>query len=417
MGGIVTWVRAHPRWSAVIALALAALAWLVLGPERRTYEYVTVAVDNGPVERIVSASGKVRALNTIKVGAEVSGQITEVLVDFNSPVRRGQVLAVIDPTRVRARVRQAEAQVQLARASLAQAEASVIRSRTDFEIQTRETARREELASKGFVSRAGIDQTASALASARAALTTAQAQVKSARAQIDQSEAELASARLDLDRTTIVAPSDGVVINKLVEPGTTVAASFQTPNLFEIAADTSRMQVEAAVDEADIGQVAVGQPVRFAVDSYPDETFRATVRQIRKSASENQNVVTYLVILDVDNRDGKLLTGMTANVEIVTGSIARTLRVPSAALRFRPRAADRSDEVPPGTVVWVAGADAYRPEPRTIRTGLSGEDFSQVKSGLRLGERVIVRSRSLARRDEPDEDAESEDGGGPRGPP
>lgn len=411
---LTRWPRAHPYWSAAIALVLVGLAWLIFAPERKTYEYVSVAADTGTVERIVSASGKLRALNTIKVGAEVSGQITEVMVDFNSPVRAGQVLAVIDPTRVRARVQQAEAQVQLARATLAQAEASVINTRTNYDVQRREFARREDLAAKGFVSKAGIDQSTSTLASARAALSTADAQVKSARAQIAQSEAELSSARLDLNRTVIVAPVSGVVINKLVEPGTTVAASFQTPNLFEIAADTSRMQVEAAVDEADIGQVAVGQPVRFSVDSYPDETFKASVRQIRKSATETQNIVTYLVILDVDNRDGKLLTGMTANVEIITGSKARVLRVPSAALRFRPRSADRDEDTPKGSLVWLMSTDPYRPTSRRVTIGLAGEDFTEIRSGLRSGEKVIVRSRSLEQRRELDD---AEDDSGRQGPP
>jgi len=164
----------------------------------------------------------------------------------------------------------------------------------------------------------------------------------------------------------------------LVEPGTTVAASFQTPNLFEIAADTTRMQVEAAVDEADIGQVREGQPVRFTVDAFPGETFAATVRQIRKSATELQNVVSYLVILDVDNKDGKLLPGMTANVEVITGSRPNVVRVPTSALRFRPRAADRRAEkdLPASTpVIYVATADPFRPERRIVKLGLQGEDY------------------------------------------
>jgi HlyD family secretion protein len=140
-----------------------------------------------------------------------------------------------------------------------------------------------------------------------------------------------------------VAPTSGIVINKLVDPGTTVAASFQTPNLFEIAADITRMQVEASVDEADIGRVSEQQEVRFTVDAYPDRNFPARVRQIRKAATETQNVVTYLVILEVDNSDGKLLPGMTANVDIITGRKPDVVRVPTAALRFRPRPADRAD--------------------------------------------------------------------------
>jgi HlyD family secretion protein len=401
----VAWIKAHRVWSAVIAVLALLILYAVLKPTPKTYEYVTEAVDRGEVLRKVSASGKLRALNTIKVGAEVSGQITAVLVDYNTPVTAGQVLAEIDPTRLRARVQQVEAQVSLARAALAQAEAAVVRTRTDVEIQQRELVRREELIRKGFVSKAGLDTATGGLSAARAALKTALAQVQSANAQIQQSSAELSSANLDLRRTTIVAPASGVIINKLVEPGTTVVASFQTPNLFEIAADITRMQVEASVDEADIGQIREGQNVRFTVDSYPDETFKAQVRQIRKAATEAANVVSYLVILDVSNLDGKLLPGMTANVEIITGIKANVLRVPSTALRFRPRTADRSDggdkdksgksEKP---MVFVATDTPYKPERRDVTLGLQGEDFTEIIKGVTAKEKVLVRSKSLQKK-------------------
>jgi len=251
------------------------------------------------------------------------------------------------------------------------------------------------------VSKSGLDTAASGLASARAGTRTAAAQVASARAQIAQATAELSSAQLDLSRTTIVAPASGVIINKLVEPGTTVAASFQTPNLFEIAADTTRMQVEASVDEADIGQVRDGQAVRFTVDSYPGETFAAVVRQIRKAATETQNVVSYLVILDVDNKDGKLLPGMTANVEIITGIVRNVVRAPTTALRFRPKTGDRPKDKapPPGTpLVFVASANPYKPERRLVKLGLQGEDFVEIRSGLKPGDKIIVRSKSTVKK-------------------
>jgi HlyD family secretion protein len=215
-----------------------------------------------------------------------------------------------------------------------------------------------------------------------------------------------------------VAPASGTVINKLVEPGATVAASFQTPNLFEIAADLSLMQVEASVDEADIGQVRTGQPVRFTVDAYPDETFRAVVRQIRTSATEAQNVVSYFVILQVDNREGKLLPGMTANVEIITGARPSVVRVPSAALRFRPRESERPKATPAAKkgkrpqTVWLASADPYKPVRRVVTVGLRGEDHAEIVRGLRPGEKVLVRSRSLEKKkQDPDEqDEETEEG-------
>jgi HlyD family secretion protein len=420
------WVRRHPIWSGLIGLALLFLLYKVFVPSRPDYEYVTAEADRGEVVRIVSASGKLRALNTFKVGSEVSGQVTAVYVDFNSPVRAGQLLAIIDGTRPRARVAQTGAQVGVAQAGLAQAEAAIARARTDVEIQEREYARRKQLVERGFISRASIDQAQNNLSTARAALRTAIAQAQGGRAQIAQSNAELSTAQLELRRTRILAPASGVVVNKLVEPGATVAASFQTPNLFEIAADTSRMQVEASVDEADIGQVRVGQQVRFTVDSYPDETFAAVVGQIRKSATETQNVVSYLVILDVDNSAGKLLTGMTANVDIITGRKSNVLRVPVAATRFRPRAGDRPVEEKKAAnpaapskargnkpvYVWVAGADPYKPVRRAVRLGLQGEEYVEVVGGLRPGETILMRSKSLVEKEEGGSDEEDEGGRG-----
>ncbi len=426
MQRVVSWIKQHPFWSAAIAIVLAGLVYTIVTPDKPTYAYVSDTVSRGDVVSKVTASGKLRALNTIKVGAEVSGQILRVNVDFNTPVRAGQVLAEIDPTRFRARVQQGQAQVAVARAALAQAEAAVVRTRSDVEIQERDFARRAELSREGFLSKAGLDTSTGQVANARAALKTAIAQVASARAQISQSSAELTSAELDLRRTVIVAPVTGVVINKLVEPGTTVAASFQTPNLFEIAADTTRMQVEASVDEADIGQVTDGQDVRFSVDAYPEDRFPAVVRQIRKAATENQNVVSYLVILEVDNSDGRLLPGMTANVEIITGLKANVSRVPTQALRFRPREADRpaserkldtdekDDEDKRRAAelkVYVASADPYKPAARKVQVGLVGEDFAEVISGLKPGEKVLTRSRSLEKkkRDESADDEGNED--------
>jgi HlyD family secretion protein len=386
---VLKWMRRHPIWSGIAGLLLLFLVYKVVVPSPPEYEYVAVDADRGEVLRVVSASGKLRALNTFKIGSEVSGQVTAVYVDFNSPVKAGQVLAVIDGTRPRARVAQSGAQVDVAQAALAQAQAAIARARTDVEIQEREYARRKQLAERGFISKAAIDQAQNNLSAARAALKTAIAQAQSGQAQIAQSSAELSSAQLDLRRTRILAPASGVVVNKLIEPGATVAASFQTPNLFEIAADTSRMQVEASVDEADIGQVQVGQQV--------------------------------LVILDVDNEAGKLLTGMTANVDIITGRKPNALRVPVAATRFRPRPADRpkqedKSKAPPAkpaapkpVTVWVAGADPYKPVRRTVTLGLQGEEFVEVVRGLRPGEKVLTRSKSLIEKEE-DEGEEEEDG-------
>ena len=423
MKRFIGWIKRHPIISGFGVLFLLAMLLWALSPSGRSYEYATQAAREGDVTQIVSASGTLRALNTINVGSEVSGQITAIYVDFNSPVEAGQLLAEIDSTRPRARVTQARAQVDLARASLAQADASIVRATNDVAVQTREFERREKLAQSGFVSAAGLDQAENLLVSAKASLSTAEAQAQSGRAQIAQSVAELQSARLDLSRTRIIAPTSGVVIDKLVEPGSTVAANFQTPNLFTIAADTSRMQVEAAVDEADIGQVKQGQAVRFSVDSYPDDEFEASVQQIRQSATQSGSAVSYLVILDVDNSDGRLLTGMTANVDIITGLRENVLRVSVAATRFLPRENDRQSIEDDGgeedggearvgaeqskdeddqTYVWVPGEDPYQPLRVAVETGLEGEDYTEITAGLEPGQEVIIRTRSPSRRGDQD---------------
>lgn len=417
---IRAWVKRHRVWSAIIALVLLFILYRIVRPTPHDYEYVSETVTRGEVLRKVSASGKIRALNTIKVGTEVSGQVTKVYVDFNSPVKAGQVLAEIDSTRVRARVQQSEAQVALARAGLQQTVANVARARSELEIQERDFARQRALAERGFVSKAGLDIAQSKLNSARNALQVALAQTQSGNAQISQGTAELSSARLDLNRTVIVAPASGVIINKLVEPGTTVAASFQTPNLFEIAADTTKMQVEASVDEADIGQIIEGQNVTFTVDSYPNDIFRAKVRQVRKAPVETQNVVSYLVIIDVDNKDGKLLPGMTANVEIITGAKANVLRVPTNALRFRPKLADRGEpkeeklgapakKETPQPTLYLAGSDLYRPVRKQIQIGLQGDDYTEVTSGIKAGDKVLVRTKSLKPKAQTDDNADEDD--------
>ncbi len=413
-----SWIKRHKVWSALIALVVLFVLYKIIAPTPHDYEYTGEKVGRGEVLRVVSASGKVRALNTIKVGTEVSGQVTKVYVDFNSPVTAGQILAEIDPTRVRARVQQTEAQVALARAGLQQTAANVLRARSELEIQERDFARQRDLAQRGFVSKANLDAAQTRLNSARNALDVALAQTQSGNAQIRQATAELSSARLDLNRTVIIAPASGVIIDKLVEPGTTVAASFQTPNLFEIAADTTKMQVEASVDEADIGQIVEGQNVTFTVDSYPDDVFRAKVRQVRKAPVETQNVVSYLVIIDVDNLDGKLLPGMTANVEIITGAKKNALRVPTNALRFRPKAADRGppmEDQPakpgkkeaPRQTLYLAGTDAYKPVRKQVRIGLQGDEYTEILSGIKAGDMVLVRTKSLkpkAETDDTDED-------------
>ncbi len=258
----------------------------------------------------------------MQVGTQVSGQVKELFVDFNSPVKAGQLIARIDPETFQYRVRQNEADLEAARAAVARAQVSLANAQ-------RELSRTRELVQREFVSPADLDR-------AQAQFDLAKAEVNNVQAVVAQRAAQLASARVDLARTEIRAPVDGVVIKRSVDVGQTVAASLQAPELFVIARDLRDMQVETSIDEADVGRMRVGQRATFTVDAFPGRTFSGEVRQVRKSAQTVQNVVTYTVLVSAANPDGQLMPGMTANVRIVTDTRESVLKVANAALRFRP---------------------------------------------------------------------------------
>lgn len=307
----------------IAAVALVAfLGWRHLSSGKDTVSYRTAAVERGDLRVAISATGALRALSTVDIGSQVSGQVSEVLVDFNDRVERGQVIARIDPANFEARLTQTRANLSSARASLQEAQAALRNSEADY-------ARKQELAQRQLVSRSEIDL-------AVAAREQAIARVASARAQIEQAEASVANAQLELDYTVIRSPVDGVVLSRSVEPGQTVAASFQSPVLFQIAEDLAQMQIELSVDESDVGQIRAGQPVKFTVDAFPGREFNGEVRQVRLSATNLQNVITYPVVISVDNADLTLLPGLTANANIEVSQRRGVLRVPNAALRFRP---------------------------------------------------------------------------------
>jgi HlyD family secretion protein len=252
----------------------------------------------------------------------VSGQVKELLADFNSPVKKGQLVARIDPETFEYRVRQAQADAEAARSALGRTQVSVINAQ-------RELKRTQELVERNFVSPAELD-------AKQAAFDLAQADLKNGQAVVAQREASLASARVDLGRTEIRAPVDGVVIKRSVDVGQTVAASLQAPELFIIAKDLRDMQVETSIDEADVGRIRLGQRASFTVDAFPGRSFNGEVKQVRKSAQNVQNVVTYTVLITANNEAGQLMPGMTANVRIVTDTRESVLKVANAALRFRP---------------------------------------------------------------------------------
>jgi len=315
------------RRGVLAAMLLAALGggWAIY-QQRSTKEaagaYRTAKIERGDIRVSISATGTLNATSKVDVGSQISGQVTHVLVDFNDRVHKDQVIARIDPSTYEAQIAQGAAAVSSARASLATAQATLRNAEVDY-------ARKAQLATQQLVAQGDADL-------ARAQRDQARAQVASARAQINQQIASTQTSRLNLGRTVIRAPVDGVVLTRSIEPGQTVAASLQAPVLFQIAEDLARMEIVLAIDEADIGQVKTGQGVSFTVDAFPERQFRGKVRQVRLSATNTNNVITYPVVVVVDNGEQLLLPGMTANAEIEVSRRDDVLRVSNAALRFKP---------------------------------------------------------------------------------
>jgi len=312
----------------------------MLAPEisrEATVHYDTVEVARGVIRKVVSTSGPVRALVTVSVGSQISGQVDNVNVDFNSEVKEGDVLATIDPRTFEARVAQAKADIASANAALVNQEAALNKAEAVKVNAERTRDRQQSLQGKGYASTASLDTARRDADVAIADIAVAKAQIESAKAVIAQREAALKQAQIDLERTKIVSPIKGTVISRTVDPGQTVAASLQAPELFKIAQELERIRIEAQVNEADVGAVSDGNQVQFTVDAYPDRTFTGKVTQVRLAATELNNVVTYTVIIEASNEDRKLFPGMTANVQIEVAKKDDVLRIPNDALRFRPR--------------------------------------------------------------------------------
>jgi HlyD family secretion protein len=356
--------------------------------------YRTATVERGDIRVAISATGTLSAISTVTVGSQVSGQVTDVLVDFNDKVAKGQVIARIDPSTYEAQIAQGNAQVASAQAQLRQAQASLRNAELDYQ-------RKAALGGQQLVAKSDIDL-------ARAARDQARAQVSSAQAQIRQQAASTQTTRVNLDRTVIRSPVDGVVLTRTIEPGQTVAASLQAPELFTIAEDLSKMKIELAVDESDIGQVRDGQAVTFTADAFPNRQFKGIVEQVRLAATTTSNVVTYPVVVTVDNSDGTLLPGLTVNAEIEVSKRSGVLKVANAALRYKP--AD-SDEAQPAT--QAAG-------PRGGGSGVI-DDLSRSVAGLGLDARQqaafdaatdAIKQRQAARQAAPAPSGRSMFGGG-----
>ncbi len=321
------------------ALGLA-LAWgLGLGQAtKKSLVFDTADVTRGAIRRVVTTSGPVRALVTVSVGSQLSGQVEEVKVDFNREVKPGDILATVDSKTFKSKVTQAKADLLSAEAGLINQEAALKKADAQLKLADQNIDRQRTLSAKGFASRATLDSATRDSDIGRADVAVAKAQIESAKAVIAQRKASLDQAIIDLDRTEIRSPIAGTVISRTVDPGQTVAASLQAPELFKIAQDLSRIRIEAQVNEADVGAISEGNPSTFTVDAYPDRQFEGKVTQVRLAATEINNVVTYTVIIEATNADRKLFPGMTANVTIETAKREGVLRIANDALRYKPRA-------------------------------------------------------------------------------
>lgn len=373
----------------VLAVGLAIGGYVFFNGERKVpVRYRTAAVERGSVVSIVSATGTINPVVSVQVGSQVSGMIKSLHADFNSRVKAGDVVAVIDPEPFKARRDQAASNLEMARANVA-------RAKTDGAQRKRELDRVRSLIDQNFVSQNDVD----------VAVTNAQgaeAQVHVAEAQVRQAEAALNSAELELKYTTIRSPVDGIVVARNIEVGQTVAASFATPNLFLIALDLTKMQVDTNVSESDIGGLAEGKDATFTVDAYPGVRFSGTIRQVRLAPINVQNVVTYNVVVAVDNQDLRLKPGMTANVSIVVAQKDQVLKVPNAALRFTPPKSDRAEGAPavtrsssgpaePGSLtrrVWKQD-ESGEPVSVPVQTGISDGVWTEIVGGS-LGEQEMV---------------------------
>jgi len=358
--------------AAVGVIILAGTGWFYKradGKEAPTYR--TATIQRGSVKSTVSATGTLNAVKTIQVGTQVSGQIAAIYADYNGHVRKGQLLARIDPTLQNQAVEEAQAQLERALATMEQAQGDYTRSKQLYEWKV---------------------ITAGEFSAVQSNFSVKQADVKSARIALDR-------ARQNLAYTNIYAPIDGVIVERNVDVGQTVAANFSTPQLFLIANDLFDMQILTLVDESDIGAIKTGQPVEFTVQAYPNETFTGTVQQVRLQSKTQDNVVNYTAVVAVHNTSGKLLPGMTATAQFLTGDAENVLMVPNSALRIKPTPAMfaqstrpillNDGDAPGSAILWTL--DNHGLTPVRVHTGLSDETHTEVTGqNLAAGTKIVI---------------------------
>lgn len=358
----------------LIAAALALIFLVVINAKANGVKYETRKVRRCTITEVVEASGTINPVNTVSVGSTVSGLIKEIYVDFNSVVKKGQILAQIDPANFQASVDQATAQINNAQANLANTQAVMEMSKKTYN-------RYKNLYAKNFIAKSELDQ-------AESDYYANLAKVNSAKAQISQAQATYNTAMTNLGYTKIIAPVDGTIISREIDLGQPVAASFQAPQLFTIAQDLTNMQIEVNVSEADIGKVKVGQDVTYTLDGYPDTDFKGKVTQVRISPTTVSNVVTYVVIVDVHNEDLKLIPGMTANVSIITDQKENVLCVPNVALKFTP---ETSGQKYKNQGIWLLQKN--KPVRIDIEQGASDDSrFEVISDKIKEGDLVLTGS-------------------------
>ncbi len=353
---------------------LAVIVFLLFRGGDQT-AFKTEKLSKGNIRSACIATGTVNPLTTVLVGTQVSGRVKEIYADFNSQVKQGQLIALIDPAPFESQLEQARANLLSAQAALAQAQATLKESRRNLK-------RKRELYANKVIGKSELDAEETGRA-------VAKAQVGLSKAQVVQAEAAYNLAETNLQYTKIISPVDGIVISRNVDIGQTMAAMFQSPTLFSIAQDLSKMQINTNVDESDIGRIQSGQGAEFVVDAYPETVFKGTVTQVRNAPVVVQNVVTYDVIITVANPELKLKPGMTANVSIITGIKDNVLRLPNAALRFKPKKIPEGFTTRRGLQVWLPAGD--EPRPVKVKTGITDGSYSELLKGeLAEGRDVIV---------------------------
>jgi HlyD family secretion protein len=426
-------MRANLKTSLWIGAALAlggavygTREWSASSASDKPAPYQTSAIDRGPIVAKVTASGTLSALVTVQVGSQVSGRIREILVDFNSVVKKGQVIARLDPQLLKATLEQARANHDAAQAEL-------LKANVQQKDSERQLGRARSLNEQKLTAAADFD-------TAQANTDVAVATVAAAQGRVAQTRAALHQAQVNLDYATIESPIDGVVISRSVDVGQTVTASLQTPTLFVIAEDLRKMQVDTSVAEADVGKLEAGMNTFFTVDAYPNERFEGKVRQIRNAATTVQNVVTYDAVIDVENPDLKLRPGMTANVTFIYADQQEALRTVNAALRFKPSpellppgsapapgkpaegtrpaltstSRGRRDPAGSGRTLWVLRNNT--PQPITVKLGITDGAHTQIlDSNLREGDLVITDVQGSAGAGNTPASGGGQRGGGPPG--